>query len=75
MKKIKHTFHNAQMHGKTVYLNALDPGLRRFGEEADDGRNQDDNGNNEESPEVGVQDTIGKALALVKQVGQIQSIL
>jgi hypothetical protein len=73
MKKAKHAFCNAQLHCETVDLDALDTGLSRFDEETDDGSNQDDNGDNEESPEVGVWDTIGKALALVKQVGQLQS--
>ena len=73
MKKIKRAFHNAQMHGETVDLDALDTGLSGFDEEADNGSDQDDDGDDEESPDFGVGDTIGKALALVKQVGQLHS--
>ena len=73
MKKIKRAFHNAQMHGETVDLDALDTGLSGFDEAADIGSDQDDDGDDEESPDFGVGDTIGKALALVKQVGQLHS--
>jgi hypothetical protein len=50
----------------------LDARLSGFGEEYDGG-NQDDDGNDEESSEFWVGDTIGEALALVKQVGQLHS--
>ena len=60
------------MHDETVNLNALDAGLSGFGEEYD-GSDQDDDGDDEESSKFRVGDTIGKALALVKQVGQLHS--
>jgi len=72
MKKINRAFCNTQMHDETVNLDALDAGLSGFGEEYD-GNDQDDDGDDEESSEFGVGDTIGKALALVKQVGQLHS--
>jgi hypothetical protein len=73
IKKIKCAFRNAQMQCNTVDLDALDTGLSRFGEEAHDGSDQDHNGNDEESPEFGVVDTIGETLVLIKQVGQLHN--
>ena len=68
LKKIKRAFRQAQLHDETVDLDALDAGLSGFGEEGADESDEDVEADDDESSEFGVGDTIGKALALVKQV-------
>jgi hypothetical protein len=65
LKKIKAAFKCAELEGKDVDLDALEADLKEMDDEGegDGGDNQED-----EDEKFGVGDTIGKALALVKQV-------
>ena len=67
-KKIKWPFQQAQLHGETVDLGALDAGLSGFDEEGADKSDEDVEADDDERSEFGVGDTIGKALALVKKI-------
>ena len=68
MKKIKHTFKEADIEG-TADLDALDTHLGEFNLDDNNDNDMDsDEADQESSDKVDVTDSIGKALALVKQV-------
>lgn len=69
--KIKKAFHNAQLDDDNIDFDALEADLRG---DIDDNDNADTNDNNEdaddEAADFTIGDTIGKSLALVKQVSK-----
>ena len=69
LKKIKAAFQHAELNGADVDLDALEAGLEGLDVEEGD-EDEGDSGDEDENEEFGVGDTIGKALALVKQVCQ-----
>ena len=78
VKKIKKAFHNAQLDNDNIAFDALEADL---GGDDDDNNNADDANNeaddndedaDDEAADFTVGDTIGKSLALVKQVSTVQ---
>ena len=69
VKKIKKAFHDAELDDDNINFDALEADLGGDNNDADD----DDNDNNaaSEAAEFSVGDTIGKSLALVKQVSTV----
>ena len=66
VKKIKKAFHDAQLDDDNIDFNALEADLG----DDDDDDNADDA--DDEAADFTVGDTIGKSLALVKQVSTVQ---
>ena len=66
LKKVKLAFENAQLGEDTVDLDVLETGLTGFS--IDEGEDTNDDADDDEELAFRVGDTIGKALALVKQV-------
>ena len=68
VKKIKKAFCDAQLNDDNIDFNALEADLG--GDDDDDNDNADDA--DDEAADFTVGDTIGKSLALVKQVSTVQ---
>jgi hypothetical protein len=66
LKKIKAVFQHAELNGEELDLDTLDAGLEALDAAGDE--NEEDGDEEDEDEGFGVGDTIGKALALVKQV-------
>src|ERR1700735_5407401 len=71
VKKIKKAFHDAQLDDDNIDFDALEADL---GGDDDDNDEADDNDEDadDEAADFTVGDTIGKSLALVKQVSTVQ---
>ena len=67
VKKIKHALQDVAV-GDTVDLDALDAHLAAGGFDSNDDEDDGDDGDGEEFNDFDIADSIGKALALVKQV-------
>jgi hypothetical protein len=69
VKKIKKAFHDAELDDDNIDFNALEADLGGDNNDADD--DDDDDNAASEAAEFSVGDTIGKSLALVKQVSTV----
>ena len=69
IKKIKKAFHNAELDDDNIDFDALEADLGGDNNNADDDDNDDNAAS--EAAEFSVGDTIGKSLALVKQVSTV----
>ena len=69
IKKIKKAFHDAKLDDDNIDFDALEADLGGDNNDADD--DDDDDNAASEAAEFSVGDTIGKSLALVKQVSMV----
>jgi hypothetical protein len=69
VKKIKKAFHDAELDDDNIDFDALEADLGGDNNDADD--DDDDDNAASEAAEFSVGDTIGKSLALVKQVSTV----